>query len=96
MASAFSRSRVLLARYDVSPHMVKWWGKVRPDNGQIVRSLSPFEQHSIMPWLKTFPRKMMDRAPNYIIYFGGSMGSFYGISAYADEVDRAEHRSHRF
>jgi hypothetical protein len=32
---AFSRSRPLMARYDVSAHMVKWWGKVRTDEGQV-------------------------------------------------------------
>ena len=34
-ARALGRTRPLLARYDVSPHMVKWWAKVKPDNGQV-------------------------------------------------------------
>jgi len=33
--SAFARSRPLMARYDVSPHMTKWWKAVRPDDGQV-------------------------------------------------------------
>lgn len=33
--SAFARSRPLMARYDVSPHLTKWWKGVRPDDGQV-------------------------------------------------------------
>ena len=35
LSSAFARSRPLMARYDVSPHMTKWWKAVRPDEGQV-------------------------------------------------------------
>jgi hypothetical protein len=37
ISSAFTRSRPLMARYDVSPHMTKWWKAVRPDDGQVRR-----------------------------------------------------------
>jgi len=30
-----SRTRPMLARYDVSPHMVKWWKSQLKDNGQV-------------------------------------------------------------
>ena len=33
--SAFARSRTLMARYDVAPHLTKWWKGVRPDEGQV-------------------------------------------------------------
>lgn len=35
MISAFARSRTLLAREDVSPHMVKWWKKIRNTDGEV-------------------------------------------------------------
>lgn len=35
ISGAFSRSRTLMARHDVSPHMTKWWKAVRPDEGQV-------------------------------------------------------------
>jgi hypothetical protein len=41
VSGAFTRSRAVLARYDVSPHMVKWWKGVKPDDGQ-VREVFPF------------------------------------------------------
>lgn len=51
MASgAFSRSRAVLARYDVSPHMVKWWKGYKPDDGQVRCSLAIIvaSQHSFL------------------------------------------------
>ena len=39
VSAAFSRSRMLMARHDVSPHMTKWWKAVRPDDGQVSISL---------------------------------------------------------
>eukprot|EP00543_Licmophora_paradoxa_P009056 CAMPEP_0202445884 /NCGR_PEP_ID=MMETSP1360-20130828/4606_1 /ASSEMBLY_ACC=CAM_ASM_000848 /TAXON_ID=515479 /ORGANISM="Licmophora paradoxa, Strain CCMP2313" /LENGTH=98 /DNA_ID=CAMNT_0049062287 /DNA_START=12 /DNA_END=308 /DNA_ORIENTATION=- len=93
---AFSRSRVIMARYDVSPHMVKWWSKVRPDDGQVSRHLSPFEQHAIMPWFKTWPKKMIDRAPDYIVWLGGSLSIVFATAAWADAADAAEDFSHRY
>lgn len=35
MLNAFARSRPLMARYDVAPHLTKWWKGVRPDDGQV-------------------------------------------------------------
>ena len=35
VSGAFSRSRAVMARYDVSPHMVKWWKGVKPMDGQV-------------------------------------------------------------
>lgn len=43
--SAFARSRPLMARYDVSMHMTKWWKAHRPDDGQVC-SFFPFYQQS--------------------------------------------------
>ena len=40
--SAFARSRPLMARYDVSMHMTKWWKAHRPDDGQVC----PFFPHT--------------------------------------------------
>ncbi|KAI2498866.1 UcrQ family [Fragilaria crotonensis] len=93
---AFSRSRPLMARYDVSAHMVKWWGKVRTDEGQVTRHLSPYEQHVISHWFASWPKKVIDRAPEYIIYLGGSLG----LAAFAiiggDAADAAEDYKHRY
>lgn len=39
---------------------------------------------------------MMDRAPNYIIYLGGSLGLAYAIVVGGDAADAAEDYGHRF
>jgi hypothetical protein len=46
ISGAFTRSRTVLARYDVSPHMVKWWKGFKPDDGQ-VRELCRFGSFSL-------------------------------------------------
>eukprot|EP00541_Cyclophora_tenuis_P002563 CAMPEP_0116541356 /NCGR_PEP_ID=MMETSP0397-20121206/439_1 /TAXON_ID=216820 /ORGANISM="Cyclophora tenuis, Strain ECT3854" /LENGTH=98 /DNA_ID=CAMNT_0004065293 /DNA_START=41 /DNA_END=337 /DNA_ORIENTATION=- len=93
---AIARSRVLLARKDVSPHMVKWWNKVRPDDGQVVRSLSPFEQHAIMPWIKTFPKKLVERAPMYFFNVVLPLSIAYGMIGACGAAEEAEIMKHRF
>lgn len=35
VGSAIRRTRPMLARYDVSPHMVKWWKSQLKDDGQV-------------------------------------------------------------
>jgi len=35
VGAAIRRTRPMLARYDVSPHMVKWWKSQLKDNGQV-------------------------------------------------------------
>jgi hypothetical protein len=39
---------------------------------------------------------MMDRAPNYVIYLGGSMGLVYFTITMGDAADAAEDFKHRF
>merc|ERR1712071_277988 len=60
LSAAFRHTRPLLAepaRGDVSPAMVKWWKPGLKDNGQITRSLSPYEQEIVEPWLRSFPKR---------------------------------------
>lgn len=40
VGSAIRRTRPMLARYDVSPHMVKWWKSQLKDDGQVRSTLS--------------------------------------------------------
>mmetsp|Transcript_17802 Transcript_17802/g.17188 ORF Transcript_17802/g.17188 Transcript_17802/m.17188 type:complete len:98 (+) Transcript_17802:58-351(+) len=94
--SAFSRSRPLMARYDVSPHMVKWWKSNKNVNGEVTRHLSPFEQQAVVPWLRTFPKRAYDKFMDSGAYLIGTAIIVIGSAAAADEADAAEDRSHRF
>mmetsp|Transcript_2693 Transcript_2693/g.7053 ORF Transcript_2693/g.7053 Transcript_2693/m.7053 type:complete len:95 (-) Transcript_2693:387-671(-) len=91
-----SRSRPLLARYDVSPHMVKWWKSQKPDNGQVTRHLSPYEQQAIMPWLRSFPKKTYDKFMGSFMYWGSSAVIVLGTASLSDAADAAQDREHRF
>lgn len=97
MIRAFARTRALKgpARADVDLAMTKWWGKKRPAEGQITRSISAHEQFVVGPWLKTFPQKMVRRAPTYIIYPGGALLLTYASIKLAADLTAAEDFSHR-
>ena len=64
-------------------------------HAQITRSISAHEQHPVGPWLRTFPKKVIDRAPTYIIWLGGSLSLAYVSIATAQALTDAEDRSHR-
>jgi hypothetical protein len=64
-------------------------------NWQITRTISAHEQHPVGPWLKTFPKKTIERAPSYILWVGGSAGLTYGSISLADGLTKAEDYSHR-
>lgn len=91
-----SRSRPLMARYDVSSHMVKWWKGHKATDGQITRSLSPYEQQVVVPWLKSWPKRAYDKFSDSFIYWGGAAALTIGTAVIADEADAAQDRSHRY
>eukprot|EP00532_Pseudo-nitzschia_australis_P003639 CAMPEP_0168198164 /NCGR_PEP_ID=MMETSP0139_2-20121125/21604_1 /TAXON_ID=44445 /ORGANISM="Pseudo-nitzschia australis, Strain 10249 10 AB" /LENGTH=100 /DNA_ID=CAMNT_0008122789 /DNA_START=113 /DNA_END=416 /DNA_ORIENTATION=- len=97
MIRAFGRTRALKgpARNDVELAMTKWWGKKKTAEGQITRSISAHEQHVVGPWLKTFPQKVIRRAPTYIMYPGGAAVLTYGSIKWASDATAAEDFSHR-
>lgn len=57
--------------------------------------LSPHEQHAILPWIKTFPKKVVDRVPVYAWPFG-TFAFIYGVMAYTESWDHQEDLEHRF
>ncbi|CAB9512850.1 expressed unknown protein [Seminavis robusta] len=80
----------------VAADKVKWWAKKKACDGEITRHISAHEIHPIGPWLKTFPKKVIDRAPTYILYPGGCAVLTYGVIAAAAGASAAEERSHRW
>mmetsp|Transcript_21970 Transcript_21970/g.30882 ORF Transcript_21970/g.30882 Transcript_21970/m.30882 type:complete len:95 (+) Transcript_21970:56-340(+) len=92
----FAKSRPLLARYDVSPHMLKWWKSSKGSDGQISRHLSPYEQQAIMPWVRTFPKRAYDKFMDSFVYWGGASILTVGTTVLADQADAAQDYTHRF
>mmetsp|Transcript_40027 Transcript_40027/g.81735 ORF Transcript_40027/g.81735 Transcript_40027/m.81735 type:complete len:95 (-) Transcript_40027:229-513(-) len=93
---ALSRTRPLLARYDVSPHLVKWWKSTANMDGQITRHLSPYEQQAVVPWLRSFPKRAFDKFSDTFMYWGGAGVIVFGTAAWSDAADAAQDREHRF
>lgn len=94
--SAFARSRTLFARTDVSVTMVKWWKQTPNFNGQVTRSLSPYEQQIIVPWMKTWPKRLHDRFFDHGIWLTGSIALLWVISEGADQLEAADQFQHRY
>lgn len=57
--------------------------------------LSMHEQHAITPWIKTFPKKVVQRVPVYL-WPAGTAAFIYAIVQYAVTWDYSEDLEHRF
>jgi len=57
--------------------------------------LSPYEQQIIVPWLKTFPKKTVDRFPTYMYPFS-SLAFVYVVMVWSEAEDHKEDYAHRF
>jgi hypothetical protein len=62
---------------------------------QITMHLSPHEQKILIPWLKTFPKKVVDRFPLYLWPIS-SMALVYATMVWTDAEDYMEDYVHRF
>lgn len=62
---------------------------------QITQHLSANEQHILLPWIKTFPKKMVDRVPIYLWPFG-TIAFVYASIAITEKYDHDENYAHRF
>jgi hypothetical protein len=62
---------------------------------QITQHLAPDEQNVIVPWIKTFPKKMVDRFPTYLWPLG-TVAFVYSVITVTDATDQAQDYAHRF
>jgi hypothetical protein len=58
-------------------------------------SLSPYEQQPIVPWLKTFPKKVADRFTTYL-WPAGTLASVAAVMAWSEAKDHEEDYAHRY
>mmetsp|Transcript_47790 Transcript_47790/g.93337 ORF Transcript_47790/g.93337 Transcript_47790/m.93337 type:complete len:101 (-) Transcript_47790:218-520(-) len=92
LRTAFSRSHQLRGkvRTDVDMHLSKWWMKQVPDNGLVSRHISPFEQQSIMPWMRTWHKRVYVRVTETFWYGFVILGGTYSMIEYADKEEHKE------
>ena len=62
---------------------------------QITMHLSMNEVQPLVPWIKTFPKKVVDRVPTYL-WPVGSFAIIAGIMQWSEAKDQAEDYEHRF
>jgi hypothetical protein len=62
---------------------------------QVTQHLAANEQNILLPWFKTFPKKLVDRAPVYAWPIGCFV-AVYAIAAFTDSLDYAEDLEHRY
>jgi hypothetical protein len=62
---------------------------------QITMHLSPHEQKILIPWLKTFPKKTVDRFPTYLWPIS-ALGLVYVTIVWTEAEDFQEDYAHRF
>ena len=71
-------------RYDVLPHLVKWWKKFSPVDGQVTQHLSPHQQMIMTPMFKDAHQKAFKRVKNFVVHAGPGLGFFYGVYLWAE------------
>eukprot|EP00616_Rhizochromulina_sp_CCMP1243_P004713 CAMPEP_0118963466 /NCGR_PEP_ID=MMETSP1173-20130426/1349_1 /TAXON_ID=1034831 /ORGANISM="Rhizochromulina marina cf, Strain CCMP1243" /LENGTH=94 /DNA_ID=CAMNT_0006911797 /DNA_START=24 /DNA_END=308 /DNA_ORIENTATION=- len=64
---ALRRTLGCMARYDVQPHLEKLWKAYKPAEGQVVRSLSPFEQKIVSPFMSNYPAEAMKNVKEAVV-----------------------------
>lgn len=57
--------------------------------------LSPHEQQPVLPWIKTFPKKAIDRVPTYLWPLG-TFALIYAVKEGSTAWDYSEDFEHRF
>jgi hypothetical protein len=57
--------------------------------------LSPYEQQPIVPWLKTFPKKVADRFVTYL-WPTGTIALVWAVIAWSEAKDHEEEYQHRY
>ena len=57
--------------------------------------LSMNEQHALTPWIKTFPKKVVQRVPTYL-WPAGTVAFIYAVIKTSVTLDHAEDIEHRF
>ena len=57
--------------------------------------LSPYLLKPVAPWIKTFPKKVMDRVPVYVWPIG-TVSLTYGIMVWADGAQHRDEFQHRY
>ncbi|GBG32123.1 Cytochrome b-c1 complex subunit 8 [Hondaea fermentalgiana] len=80
---------------NVHPGLAKLWKKYKPINGLVTRTVSPYQQDFITPWVKTWPEKMKHKISDNLFDVGPGVLVLFGTVAWADATFESEMKKHR-
>mmetsp|Transcript_53257 Transcript_53257/g.121397 ORF Transcript_53257/g.121397 Transcript_53257/m.121397 type:complete len:95 (-) Transcript_53257:425-709(-) len=92
---AFRTSLRTLARYDVNPHLVKMWKNHKHMDGQVVRTLSPFEQNVIGGFFKAYPAEILKNAREFAVDAVPAFIALYCVKTWGESYFHQLAHDHR-
>mmetsp|Transcript_5977 Transcript_5977/g.12589 ORF Transcript_5977/g.12589 Transcript_5977/m.12589 type:complete len:97 (-) Transcript_5977:222-512(-) len=96
MIGAVSRTRPLLKAASNELAMTKYWKKMSPRaEGEIRMHLSMNENVTVMTWIPTFPKKIMQRLHRWK-WPVGVAATYYFLFQFADYETQKQDMEHRF
>mmetsp|Transcript_10928 Transcript_10928/g.27527 ORF Transcript_10928/g.27527 Transcript_10928/m.27527 type:complete len:89 (-) Transcript_10928:142-408(-) len=84
-----------LANLRTAPGLVKWWTKYSPVNGMVTRTVSPYRQDVITPWVKKWPAKAQKKVVDNFMDVVPPFLTLIGVVAWGDATYDREVRKHR-
>ena len=93
----FAASRRLLmgVRPDVSAHMVKVWKAYKYQNGEVVSHLSPMSNQVLMPWVRIWPKRLLEKFTSTVGGWGIALGITVGTVVLSEKEYHAIAHRHR-
>mmetsp|Transcript_40 Transcript_40/g.54 ORF Transcript_40/g.54 Transcript_40/m.54 type:complete len:88 (+) Transcript_40:208-471(+) len=76
-------------------NMVKWWKSYIPIKYQVTRTISPFQQDVITPFIKNAPKQIQHKISDNLLDVGPALLLGIGIVAWGDATYEAEMKKHR-
>ncbi|GMI48959.1 hypothetical protein TrCOL_g13186 [Triparma columacea] len=71
-------------RADVDLSMSKWWAAFKHQDGLVTQHLSPFEQQALMPWVRTWPKRLYEKFVASVFDWAPSLGLMYAIVEWSE------------
>mmetsp|Transcript_16609 Transcript_16609/g.23486 ORF Transcript_16609/g.23486 Transcript_16609/m.23486 type:complete len:90 (+) Transcript_16609:119-388(+) len=78
-----------------SAALVKWWKGYAPVHGLVTRTISPYRQDFITPWVKEWPGKLKHKVTDNFFDVVPPFLTLVGVVAWGDATFEAEVRKHR-
>mmetsp|Transcript_16987 Transcript_16987/g.20972 ORF Transcript_16987/g.20972 Transcript_16987/m.20972 type:complete len:88 (-) Transcript_16987:304-567(-) len=76
-------------------NLVKWWKAYVPVKGQVTRTISPFQQDVLTPFIKSAPEQLKHKITDNLLDVGPALLLGFGIMSWANAEHEKEAKKHR-